>query len=146
MVNRGDYDNCNTNNPITTLTGGDSYVNLNRSGPFYFISGNKSNCDQGQKLIVVVLSPKKMLPPPGAPAPASSSPAVSPASSPPESGISASPATSAGGGAAVSSPSGNPADVNAPAPRGSPAARPVVSGTLTMSLAIMIVFGLGLVC
>ncbi|XP_071701122.1 early nodulin-like protein 2 [Rutidosis leptorrhynchoides] len=142
VVNKGDYDNCNISNPITTLTGGDSSFSLNRSGPFYFISGNKTNCDQGQKVTVVVLSPKKMLPPPGAPAPASSSPAVSPVSSPPESGISASPATSAGG--AVSSPS-NPADVNAPAPKGSPATRPAVSATLTMVLA-MIIFVLGLVC
>nr|GEV87847.1 early nodulin-like protein 2 [Tanacetum cinerariifolium] len=122
----GDYDNCNTNNPITTLTGGDSYYNLNRSGPFYFISGNKSNCDQGQKLIVLVISPRKIATPPAG---FSSVPAMSPASSP-ESGIvmPGSPVGSAGEGVA-SSPTMNPADANAPAATAgtSPAARLPVS-------------------
>ncbi|PWA97251.1 early nodulin-like protein 3 [Artemisia annua] len=141
VVNNGDYDNCNTNNPITTLTGGDSYYNLNHSGPFYFISGNKSNCDQGQKLIVVVISPKKIATPPAATAPA-----MSPASSP-ESGIvmPSSPVGSPGEGVA-SSPTMNPADANAPAgavPGGtSPAARLPVSVMLSVTL-VMMLFGLG---
>ncbi|KAF5766610.1 putative Phytocyanin domain, cupredoxin [Helianthus annuus] len=124
-VNRGDYGSCNTNNPITTLTGsGDSFFNLNRSGPFYFISGNKSNCDQGQKLTVVVLSPRKnQTPPTIALAPGSFSPVPA-------------------GGIASSSPTGNPMDVNAPAPEGSLATKPAISATLIGSLA-MIVFGLG---
>ncbi|CAI9295102.1 unnamed protein product [Lactuca saligna] len=91
-VSKGDYDNCNTNNPITTLTGGDSFFTLNRSGPFYFISGNRSHCNEGQKLEVVVISPKtnpshSAAPPPGV----SLAPMVSPGtpvSSPPESGTS----------------------------------------------------------
>ena len=29
---------------------------LDRSGPFYFISGAKGHCEQGQKMIIVVLS------------------------------------------------------------------------------------------
>ncbi|KAL7239253.1 hypothetical protein ACSBR2_005200 [Camellia fascicularis] len=33
-------------------------VKLNRSGPFYFISGEEGHCDKGQKLIVVVMSAK----------------------------------------------------------------------------------------
>ncbi|KAF5960225.1 hypothetical protein HYC85_001434 [Camellia sinensis] len=56
VVNKQDYDNCNTQNPITKMEDGNSVFKLDRSGPFYFISGNKSNCDHGQKLIVVVLA------------------------------------------------------------------------------------------
>nr|XP_043621761.1 early nodulin-like protein 2 [Erigeron canadensis] len=143
VVNKGDYDSCNTNNPITTLTGGDSFINLNRSGPFYFISGNKTNCDQGQKLIVVVLSPKKRLPPAGAPAPAMSSlaPIGSSVSAPPESGasIAASPVAGPDGGAA------SPTDMSAPAPA-SVAARPAVCATLSVLLGMILIFGFGLVC
>ncbi|KAL8237892.1 hypothetical protein R6Q59_018973 [Mikania micrantha] len=125
-VSKGDYDSCNTNSPITSLTGGDSVFNLNRPGPFYFISGNKSNCDQGQKLTVVVISPKKkQAPPAGAPAPAKS-----PVSSPPGSGMpgSTSPASSPGGGGIASSPTGNPAfspgGMGSSSPTGGPAASP----------------------
>ncbi|KAK9056955.1 hypothetical protein SSX86_024320 [Deinandra increscens subsp. villosa] len=152
-VSKSDYDSCNTNSPITALNGGDSVFNLNRPGPFYFISGNKSNCDQGQKLMVVVISPKKkQTPPAGAPAPAkSSSPIpvspvssppesgmpvptsppipVSPVSSPPESGmpVPTSPAASPGGGIS-SSPTGSPVDSppggGSSSPTGSAAASP----------------------
>lgn len=57
-VNKNDFDNCNVNNPITKLDDGNSVFKLDKSGPFYFISGKKSNCDQGQKLKLVVISPK----------------------------------------------------------------------------------------
>ncbi|KAI3669825.1 hypothetical protein L6452_41249 [Arctium lappa] len=50
---------CNKGNPITTLTGDDSYIILNRSKPFNFISGNKSKCDEGRRLTVVVILSKK---------------------------------------------------------------------------------------
>ncbi|XP_076905574.1 uncharacterized protein LOC143561344 [Bidens hawaiensis] len=73
VVNKGDYDGCNANNPITKLEGGDSTFKFDRSGPFYFISGNKSNCDQGQKLIVVVLALRIRSPPPSIATPPSSS-------------------------------------------------------------------------
>ncbi|KAK1439604.1 hypothetical protein QVD17_05424 [Tagetes erecta] len=205
-VSKADYESCNTNSPITSLTGGDSVFNLNRPGPFYFISGNKSNCDQGQKLTVVVISPKtKHTPPAAAPAPTTSSPpapgtpvsttpAASPAgggassptgspiaspgggiASPPAGGPSASPGggisssptggpAGAPGGEISSSPTGspigspdagvsaspigNPADVNGPAPGGSPAssaARVAVSAALSVPIA-MILFGMWWVC
>ncbi|KAI3675378.1 hypothetical protein L1987_84968 [Smallanthus sonchifolius] len=133
-VSRGDYDSCNTNSPITTLTGGDSVFNLNRPGPFFFISGNKSNCDQGQKLTVVVISPKtKHTPPAAAPTPAKSTSPVSPVSSPPESGTpgSTSPVGSPSGGIS-SPPTGNPADSpggGASSPTGGPAASPGGGGS-----------------
>ncbi|GKB01258.1 early nodulin-like protein 2, partial [Tanacetum coccineum] len=72
VVNKGDYDGCNVNNPITKLEGGDSTFKLDRSGPFYFISGNKPNCDQGEKMTVVVLALRNRSPPPGAATPPSS--------------------------------------------------------------------------
>ncbi|KAJ0801634.1 putative Phytocyanin domain, cupredoxin [Helianthus annuus] len=73
VVNKSDYDGCNVNNPITKLDGGDSSFKFDRSGPFYFITGNKSNCDQGQKLTVVVLALRKRSPPPSIATPPSSS-------------------------------------------------------------------------
>ncbi|KAL0306520.1 UNVERIFIED_CONTAM: Early nodulin-like protein 3 [Sesamum radiatum] len=56
VVNNQDYDTCNTANPILRLDDGNSVFKFDRSGPFFFISGNKSNCDKGQKLIIVVLA------------------------------------------------------------------------------------------
>ncbi|KAG5546211.1 hypothetical protein RHGRI_018405 [Rhododendron griersonianum] len=50
--------------------------------PFYFISGNKTNCQKGQKLIVVVLAVRIKSVSAGAPAPAPSPESFSPAPSP----------------------------------------------------------------
>ncbi|KAL0282653.1 UNVERIFIED_CONTAM: Early nodulin-like protein 1 [Sesamum angustifolium] len=75
LVNKDDYDNCNTGNPILKLDDGDSLFKLDRSGPFFFISGNKANCDQGQKLIIVVLAVRNRPPlPPNAPVPSAAPP------------------------------------------------------------------------
>lgn len=57
-VSKNDFDTCNINNPITKMDDGNSVFKLDKAGPFYFISGNKSNCDRGQKLNLVVISPK----------------------------------------------------------------------------------------
>ncbi|KAK6915847.1 Phytocyanin domain [Dillenia turbinata] len=64
VVNKDDYDKCNTQNPILKLEGGDSVFTLDCSGPFYFISGNKECCYKGQKLIVFVLSSAHFKPQP----------------------------------------------------------------------------------
>ncbi|XP_048422247.1 early nodulin-like protein 1 [Pyrus x bretschneideri] len=56
VVAKEDYNSCNTKNPKQCLTDGDSVFKFNRSGPFFFISGNAENCQKGQKLIVVVLA------------------------------------------------------------------------------------------
>ncbi|KAK4439177.1 Early nodulin-like protein 1 [Sesamum alatum] len=79
VVNSQDYDNCNTANPILRLDDGNSVFKFDRSGPFFFITGNKSNCDKGQKLIIVVLAVRNRRSPPRATSP---SPAEAPASSP----------------------------------------------------------------
>ncbi|KAL3630026.1 hypothetical protein CASFOL_023010 [Castilleja foliolosa] len=55
-VTKRDYFTCNTSAPIEHYTGGDTAVRLERSGPYYFISGEEGHCQKGQKLIVVVIS------------------------------------------------------------------------------------------
>ncbi|XP_031483767.1 early nodulin-like protein 3 [Nymphaea colorata] len=72
QVTFDDYQKCNTSNPIAKHTDGNTTVTLDRSGPFYFISGVQGNCQKGEKLIVVVLSPRVAQP--------SMAPASSPAS------------------------------------------------------------------
>ncbi|XP_047335988.1 early nodulin-like protein 2 [Impatiens glandulifera] len=81
MVTKGDYDNCNIDNPIYKMDGGDSYFTFDRYGPFYFISGSQDcNCIKGQKLIAVVLAPR---PPPPPPSTTNSSSSSSPPPPPP---------------------------------------------------------------
>ncbi|CAN6850580.1 hypothetical protein YC2023_015398 [Brassica napus] len=90
VVAKADYDACNVNNPIEKFDNGDTEIALNRSGPFYFISGNQEHCTKGQKLIVFVLAirnqPKVPISPAKAPStvqpPKSHSPVVAPAKAP----------------------------------------------------------------
>ncbi|CAF2071533.1 unnamed protein product [Brassica oleracea] len=56
QVTKEAYINCNTTNPAASYSNGDTKVKLERSGPFFFISGFKSNCVQGEKLHIVVMS------------------------------------------------------------------------------------------
>lgn len=121
VVNKDDYDKCNAANPITKLDDGNSIFTLNRSGPFYFISGNKPSCDQGQKLIVVVLAIRTPPSPPLVPSPTvsppqgSSAPSISPAGPEPSaSPFSPSPSTGATS-PDTSPPSPSPGSVS-PAP------------------------------
>ncbi|KAL6529716.1 hypothetical protein OROGR_015339 [Orobanche gracilis] len=70
LVNREDYHACNTGgHPKSKLDDGHSVFKFHRSGPFFFISGNKSRCMDGEKLIIVVLAArsKHSSPPPPAP-------------------------------------------------------------------------------
>ncbi|XP_043706612.1 early nodulin-like protein 1 [Telopea speciosissima] len=59
QVTKKDYMACNTTTPIAKYKEVNTKVKLDRSGPFYFISGAKGHCEKGQKLIVVVLSAKR---------------------------------------------------------------------------------------
>ncbi|XP_022847753.1 early nodulin-like protein 2 [Olea europaea var. sylvestris] len=79
-VEKDDFDNCNTSNPKTKMEDGNSIFQFDRSGPFYFITGNKTNCDKGQKLIVVVLAVRTppLALPPAANAPVAKPPSASP--------------------------------------------------------------------
>ncbi|KAI3457448.1 hypothetical protein Pfo_014111 [Paulownia fortunei] len=106
VVHKDDYDQCNTGKPIVKLEDGNSVFKFYRSGPFFFIGGNKSNCANGQKLIVVVLAVRNHpSPPPKAPSPAA-----------PPKGSSHSPAPQGEAPASASSPSSPSPPDEAPAP------------------------------
>lgn len=82
-VEKYDYFNCDTTEPITTFTNGKSTLNLDRSGAFYFISGTLDHCNHGQKLLVEVMAPHPipaLSPPPtiSIPPQVSISPAMAP--------------------------------------------------------------------
>lgn len=79
LVKKEDYDSCNTNNPIKKMEDGDSSFVFDKSGPFFFISGNADNCKKGQKLVVVVMAKRAKRTPPSPPAVAPTSKAPSPA-------------------------------------------------------------------
>ena len=59
QVSKKDYDSCNTSSPIAVYKDGNTKVKLDRSGPFYFISGTQGNCEKGLKLVTVVLSGRR---------------------------------------------------------------------------------------
>ncbi|XVF66815.1 hypothetical protein PTKIN_Ptkin10aG0067800 [Pterospermum kingtungense] len=84
LVTREDYYSCNTKSPIQSLTEGDSTFTFDRSGPFFFITGNADNCNKGQKLIVVVMAVRhKPQHNPPSPSPSSIEPATPLVSPPP---------------------------------------------------------------
>jgi hypothetical protein len=58
VVNETDYENCHTSNPKKKLDAGEKFT-FPSHGPFYFISGKKGNCENGLRMIVVVLSPPR---------------------------------------------------------------------------------------
>ncbi|KAL3819089.1 hypothetical protein ACJIZ3_004994 [Penstemon smallii] len=93
QVTKRDYVTCNTSTPIETYNNSGNNttkVKLERSGPYYFISGEEGHCEKGQKLIVVVMSTKHHL---------HRRPSFSPAPSPAElEGPSIAPAPSSGVG------------------------------------------------
>lgn len=78
-VSKEDYEKCNTSSPIAEYKDGNTKVTLDRSGPFYFISGAAGHCEKGQKLAVVVISPRHRRSIAPAPAPVEG-PAVAPTS------------------------------------------------------------------
>ncbi|XVF77604.1 hypothetical protein PTKIN_Ptkin14bG0059300 [Pterospermum kingtungense] len=50
------YNNCTAEAPLSKYTDGHTVFSFDHSGPYYFISGNKDNCQKNEKLIVVVLA------------------------------------------------------------------------------------------
>lgn len=83
VVSKHDYEKCNAAKPIQKMDDGDSIFKFEHSGPFYFITGNKSNCDQGQKLTIVVLAVRNKNPPtPSEPAPTPAPESIVPVPSP----------------------------------------------------------------
>lgn len=58
QVTREAYEKCNTTSPKATYTDGNTKVKLDQTGPVYFISGTEGHCQKGQKLRLVVVSPR----------------------------------------------------------------------------------------
>ncbi|CAK7338383.1 unnamed protein product [Dovyalis caffra] len=56
QVKKEDYESCKTKSPIATFNDGHTVFKFKQSGPYYFISGNKDNCNKNEKLVVVVLA------------------------------------------------------------------------------------------
>ncbi|XP_059635865.1 early nodulin-like protein 14 [Cornus florida] len=82
QVSEDDYKSCNKAKTIKSYNDGHTKIELDRSGPFFFISGAEGHCEKGQKLEVKVLSAKHGLK--GTPPVASQAPAPAPAVSEPE--------------------------------------------------------------
>ncbi|KAM7486542.1 hypothetical protein LguiA_002551 [Lonicera macranthoides] len=62
-VNSHDYQECITLNPISRFDDGNTLFLFDRSGFFYFISGEQGHCESGQILIIRVIHPSKVEPP-----------------------------------------------------------------------------------
>ncbi|XP_038896399.1 early nodulin-like protein 2 [Benincasa hispida] len=115
VVSKEDYDKCDLNNPVVKLEDGNSEFKFDRSGAFYFVSGKPGSCENGQKLVVVVMS-LRSLPPPskvGSPPPyGAQPPEVSPsppgAESPSRTPTSPSPSGATSPGMAPVPPSASP--------------------------------------
>ena len=61
QMRRKGYETCNTSSPIAAYKDDNSKVKLEKSGAYYFISGDEGQCQKGQKLIVVVMSARSQL-------------------------------------------------------------------------------------
>ncbi|KAL5715461.1 hypothetical protein ACHQM5_017275 [Ranunculus cassubicifolius] len=147
-VRKQDFDTCSISNPLLKLDGGDSRYKLGNSGPFYFISGNQTNCQKGQKLMLIVLTPRNKRPPtatPPSPAPASppstapaSPPSTAPAATPPSSSTTPSSPPAPTPQDAASPPTGGTPSDGSAAPIGdggqSPPPKPSSSTMLTSSM------------
>uniref|UniRef100_A0A0D9YEX4 Phytocyanin domain-containing protein n=1 Tax=Oryza glumipatula TaxID=40148 RepID=A0A0D9YEX4_9ORYZ len=80
QVTEGDFDTCSTGNPVQRLedvAAGRSVFRFDRSGPFFFISGDEDRCQKGQKLYIIVMAVRPTKPfeapePAGAAGPVSS--------------------------------------------------------------------------
>ncbi|KAK2639553.1 hypothetical protein Ddye_027348 [Dipteronia dyeriana] len=60
QVTREAYNNCSTTDtPMANFTDVHTVFTFNRSGAFYFISGNEDNCQKNEKLAVVVLADRR---------------------------------------------------------------------------------------
>lgn len=74
QVTQDAYANCSIQAPIKQYSDGHTVFQFDKSGAYYFISGNKANCLKDEKLVVVVLADRTnsttLPPPPSAPSPA----------------------------------------------------------------------------
>lgn len=70
VVTSADYLSCNTSNPVSRFQDGSTVFRFDRSGFFYFISGQPNHCKSGQNLIIRVIHPSEAEAPEIAPSPA----------------------------------------------------------------------------
>uniref|UniRef100_A0A7N0U375 Phytocyanin domain-containing protein n=1 Tax=Kalanchoe fedtschenkoi TaxID=63787 RepID=A0A7N0U375_KALFE len=56
VVNAAHYNACSVNDPISKHADGETVVELDRQGYFYFISGKPGRCEAGQRLIIDVMA------------------------------------------------------------------------------------------
>ncbi|MCD7450952.1 hypothetical protein HAX54_009100 [Datura stramonium] len=82
LVNKPDFDNCNTASPIEKYSDGHSVIKFNHSGPYYFISGVHDNCVKNQKLHVVVMADRSSNKTAASPPPSPSADDVPPSPAP----------------------------------------------------------------
>ncbi|RLN13473.1 early nodulin-like protein 2 [Panicum miliaceum] len=121
LVEPAAYNACNVSSYLQKFDDGSTVFTLDRSGPFFFISGNEASCRANEKLIVVVLADRTgARTPPGAPpmmSPPSPAPLPSPSSSPPPAAAPAlSPASPPPSGAApLPAPAATPTSPPSPA-------------------------------
>lgn len=139
LVDAAAYNACNASSPVARFDDGSTVFTFDRSGPFFFISGNEASCRANEKLIVVVLADRSgtRTPPAMTPPPSSAPPAPSPTSSPPV----PSPSTQPSPGAAplpapAATPTSSPppstgALVPAPAPTTIPSSPPALAPAAT---------------
>ncbi|XP_066377985.1 early nodulin-like protein 18 [Miscanthus floridulus] len=110
LVDAAAYNACNTSSYVARFDDGSTVFTFDRSGPFFFVSGNEANCRANEKLVVVVLADRSgTRTPPAAPPTSSSPPAAAPATSP-----SSSPPS--GAAAPVPVPAATPTSPPSPAP------------------------------
>ncbi|TYG68283.1 hypothetical protein ES288_D05G141700v1 [Gossypium darwinii] len=55
VVEKWDYYHCNINKPISSFDDGNTVINLDRPGLFYFISGVPDHCKKSQKIMIQVM-------------------------------------------------------------------------------------------
>ncbi|XP_031115802.1 early nodulin-like protein 2 [Ipomoea triloba] len=128
-VGEEDYEKCNVENPMKKMEDGYSVLELDRSGPFYFISGIQQNCENGQKIVVVVLAPKHHNAPPPPPSTGGDAPPKGCSSTASPAGVAPwasphRPSAAPPKGPSGSAPAGSPPAFNAPAKPPAPAGTP----------------------
>ncbi|XP_010545547.1 PREDICTED: early nodulin-like protein 3 [Tarenaya hassleriana] len=77
QVTKDDYNACNPNSPIAKFTDGHTSFAFNNSGPYYFISGSKENCQKNEKILVIVMADRTKSTP-VSPSPSPSTPGTAP--------------------------------------------------------------------
>ncbi|KAL5978369.1 hypothetical protein ACLOJK_029486 [Asimina triloba] len=114
-VDKEGYDNCNVESGAP-FKDGNTIFTLDKSGPYFFISGVKDNCLKNEKLVAVVMADRSgnssTAPPPSVPP----SPSPPPALSPSNSTVSGSPPSPSAAGSPENNPSIAPAGEASPPP------------------------------